>query len=297
MSFVYAERTEHTFDETTIKSIHIFGDTKLELAGAIRANWPKTTRRAVMSYGISKVTIPAPTVCVAFAGNNLQYVPKLFTWMEDSSPFDVDELIDTAYALHCAASSHDDIEFIICESDSDPLGRIVCIKEGDVNKDAEMAWIGSPLTFREMRRIRLGVTRVGDDEICLDNPSKTDSLSAFAQAIRSAADDSVGGFVINATLRDGSFHFNDYLFTQICKEQLVSPGEKAMLVDTRENGGYTVEASELDGCPCLHFPQIGQALIYTNKHRYQEDKGCNPNLRHFYLPMVFDPKTNICLPI
>lgn len=297
MSFVYAERTEHTFEETIIRSIHVYGDTKLELAGAIKENWPETARHAVLKYGMSKVTIPSPKHCIAFAGNNLQYVLKLFAWMEKHFPFDTGDLVDTAYALHCKAPSRDDIEFIICESDTDPNGRIVCIKEGEIIERAEVAWIGSPLTFREMQRSRLGVTQGDYGESRPNNSPKMDSMTAFAHAIRSNVDDSVGGFVINATLRNGTFHFNDYLFTQVYKEQRVGLGENVVLVDTKENGGYTIEASELDGCPCFCFPQIGQALIYTNKHRYQEDKGDNTALRYFYLPMRFDPETNVCLPI
>lgn len=295
MSFVYAERTVHTFEETTTRGIHVYGDTKLELSGAVKVNWPSTTRRAVLKYGISKVTIPDPKLCVAFAGNNLQYVSKLFSWMEAHSPFEVTDLIDTAYQLHCDAPSRDDIEFIICESDSAADGKICCIKEGEVREDLEVAWIGSPLTFREMQRIRLGITEVGDHKNSSANPLKTDSMAAFAQAIRSDADDGVGGFLISVALRDGAFHFNDYLFTQVYKPQLVKPGENVKLVDTRENGGYSVESYELDGCPCLYFPQIRLALTYTNKFRYQEDEGVNLDLRYFYLPMLFDPETNTCL--
>ncbi len=297
MSFVYAERTEHTFEDTPIRSIRVYGDTKLELAGAVKANWPPTTRRAVLKYGISKITIPAPKLCVAFAGNNLQYVIKLFAWMEEHSPFDIDDLIDTAYALHCEAPSHDDVEFIICESESVTDGRICCIKGGHIYEDVDVAWIGSPLTFRELQRIRLGITQDGDGEVWPGSPPRADSMTVFAESICSAADDSVGGFVINAVLRDGTFHFNDYLFSQVYKSRLVKPGENITLVDTRENGGYTVEASELDGCPCLYFPQIGQALTYTNKFHYKEDEGDNLSLRHFYLPMLFDPETNTCLPV
>lgn len=87
------------------------------------------------------------------------------------------------------------------------------------------------------------------------------------------------------------------LFSVVARTRKVSPGESIPPIDVKENGGYTVEACELDSCPHLLFPQIQTALIYTNKYRYQDDTLLGDELRHFYLPMLFDPETNRCLAI
>ena len=94
MSFVVAEKTRYPFEESVVHGLHAYGDTKIELDGAVKLNWPSVTRRYVLEYGLCKIVIPCPTLCVAFAGNNLWYAHELFSWMAGNSPFEVQELID-----------------------------------------------------------------------------------------------------------------------------------------------------------------------------------------------------------
>ena len=284
MSFVIAEKTRRIFEESVVKGIHVYGDTKIELDGAVKLNWPSVTRRLVLEYGLCKIAIPYSSLCVAFAGNHLWYVHKLFSWMADNSPFEVQEFIERAYELHLAAESRDDIEFIICDTESSKTGRITCIKNGRVLDDQVNAWIGSPLTFCELQKMRIDALEGGRSE----SPG---TLSLFSNAVSSSADDSVGGFTIDVALLDGEFHYNDYLYTQVYKPRLVHPGESVQLFDTKEDGGYTIEAFEADGCPALSFPQIGKTLVYTNKYRYPDGALSVEGLSYFYLPMLFDSRT------
>lgn len=288
MSFVLAERTRSVVDGSTFHGIQVYGDTKVQLDGAVRLNWPSITRRAVSRYGICKIAIPCPTLCVAFAGNNLWYVDELFSWMAENSPFEVSALILRAYEIHIDAKSRDDIEFLICETDTVDTGRIVCIKNGEVLDDQMSAWIGSPMAFRELQKLRMNSLERESD--------RTPSIfSIFDEVIHSSSDDSVGGFTINVALRDGKFHFNDYLCTHVYKSRTVKPGESIIHVDTREDGGYTVEASELDGCPALSFPQIGRMVLYTNKWRYPDVTPSHEGLSPFYLPMLLESGSLVCV--
>lgn len=282
MSFVLAERTKTDINGSVIRGIHIYGDTKIELDGAVKLNWPSTTYRAVRRYGISKIVIACPTLCIAFAGNNLWHVHELFSWMAGNSPFEVSDLIKRAHAIHLDAKSRDDIEFLICESDTVDSGRIVCIKEGEVLDDQVLAWIGSPIAFRELQEKRINALEHGEDRL-------PDTFSLFDDLVHSSSDDSVGGFTINAVLREGEFHFNDYLRSYVYKSRLVRPGESVQLFDKKEDGGYTIEAFELGGYPALALPQIGKTLMYTDKYRYPDGALTSEGLTHLYLPMILEP--------
>lgn len=284
MSFVVAEKTRYPFEESVVHGLHAYGDTKIELDGAVKLNWPSVTRRYVLEYGLFKIVIPCPTLCVAFAGNNLWYAHELFSWMAGNSPFEVQELIDRAYELHLAAESRDDIEFIICETERSKTGSITCIKNGTVLDDQENAWIGSPETFRELQKMRM-------DALAGERGGSTGTFSLFNDAMWSSADDSVGGFTIDVALRDGEFHYNEYLYTQVYKPRLVHLGESVQLFDAKEDGGFTIEAFEVDGCPALYFPQIGKTLIYTNKYRFPDGALSVEGLSYFYLPMLLDSRT------
>lgn len=71
MSFIFAEHTRSDLGKTVVQGIQVYGDTKIELSEAVSLNWPEITRQVVQRYGICKVAIPCPKVCLAFAGNNL----------------------------------------------------------------------------------------------------------------------------------------------------------------------------------------------------------------------------------
>jgi len=288
MSFVLAERTRSALEGSTFHGIQIYGDTKVELDGAVRLNWPSITRRAVGRYGICKIAIPCPTLCVAFAGNNLWHVDELFSWMAENSPFEVSALISRAYEIHLDARSRDDIEFLICETDTDDTGRIVCIKNGEVLDDQISAWIGSPIAFRELQEMRMNLLE-------RESGHTPSVFSIFDEVIHSSSDDSVGGFTINVALRDGEFHFNDYLCSHVYKERTVKPGEAIRLFDSREDGGYTIEAGEMDGCPALSFPQTGKTVLYTNRWRYPDVTQSSVGLSHFYLPMLLESDSLVCV--
>ena len=288
MSFVFAERTRNAFNGSTIESIQVYSDTKVELDGAVRLNWPCATRRAVNRFGICKVIIPCPTLCVAFAGNNLWGVKELCSWMVDSSPFEVSELIMRAHKIHLEARNRDDIEFLICETDTNESGRIVCIKNGAVHDNQITAWIGSPIAFNQLQEMRMKALEGGKNE-------SPDTFTLFDDLVNSSKDEAVGGFTISVALRDGEFHFNEYLRARMYRSQLVQPGESVQLFDSVENGGYAVGAFELDCCPALSFPQINKTVIYTNKYRYPDGSLDIEGLSQFYLPMLLETGTWVCI--
>lgn len=142
----------------------------------------------------------------------------LFNWMLESSPFEVSDLINEAYKIHLGAPNKDDIEFIVCEIESDSAGRIVCIKNGEMLDGQSSAWIGSPIAFGEMQRLRL--------ETLKRNRSRpTNAFSLFDDVVHSSVDDSVGGFTVKAGLCDGAFHYGSYVRSYVHRIKTVRPGE------------------------------------------------------------------------
>ncbi|MBQ5330573.1 MAG: hypothetical protein J6F31_04905 [Oscillospiraceae bacterium] len=273
VSFVYAEKN-YLFDGSGKQSINILSDTKTTLIGAVLSNWTEKEINTIKNYGFLKSIIIGPKCCISFAGNNTIFAQKLLSWIFDKKIVSEGELIEKAYEIHSEAEK-DDIEFIICSSDSEkPI--ITCIKEGTINNDVSSTWIGSRSAFNTLQKLRTS--------------SYTD-IRLFKKAIDECGDDSVGGFVINCIYNGEKFIYPERLETCVSRNQTVKPGESFKLYDTAENGGYTAYFRESNCDVIIDFEQIDISVIYTARLRYEEDKNMEFK-KHLMLPFVFCTSTN-----
>ena len=188
MSFVYARKYKYEVDGETRSGFALYCDTKIMLEGAVKANWDAERVDLLNKYGIVKSSITCPKCCISYAGNNLRYAYKLIRWLDDNGPCEQDRLLDAAFRIHCNASDPDEIEFIICTADDDDDIEISVVKEGEIRRGLESAWIGSYDTFREMQRLTLEAEKRGH--------AVWSGRTCFQGAVESDVDDTVGGFVI-----------------------------------------------------------------------------------------------------
>ena len=276
MSFIYAEK--NPIDKNcTEYSLNILSDTKTTLTGAVLANWSERQRKAIEDYGFIKSVIIGPTCCISFAGNDTSYAQKLLKWIFEKRIVSDEEMLEKAMQLHMGTHK-DDIEFIICSSDT---GKPVmsCIKERKLLRDVSSAWIGSPAAYDMMKTIKL---KQNEKEMQLQDTY----LELFKKAVEECKDDSVGGFIIQCTYNGKQFLYPERLESYVSKPQIVRPGECVKLVDIAENGGYTVHFRESTQDVIMDFEQIDTSIIYTSRYRYTEDID-NPYTKHLMLPFKF----------
>ena len=274
MSFIYAEKDSISEDGSK-QRVNIFSDTKTTLTGAVLANWSERERKAIELYGFLKSVIIGPTCCISFAGNNTIYAQKLLKWIFEKRFVNDEEMIEKAMQLHLEAN-RDDIEFIICSSNTGkPV--ITCIKNGEIFKDVPSAWIGSQIAFYKLQELR--------------KSSYTD-ISLFTRAVYECGDDSVGGFVIQSTYNGKEFFYPERLESSVYKSQIAQPGENIQLIDTAENGGYTVHFRESKCDVIMTFEQIDISVIYSARYRYKSDMESDYK-KHLMLPFEFYTSTGI----
>jgi hypothetical protein len=276
MSFVYAEKNPID-EECSEYSINILSDTKTTLTGAVLVNWSERQRKAIEDYGFIKSMIISPSCCVSFAGNDTSYAQKLLKWIFEKGIVSDEEMLEKAMQLHMEAHK-DDIEFIICSSDT---GKpcIYYIKNGNMFIDVSSAWIGSQAAFDMMQKLRL----TQDERI---GQSKLTSTGAFRRAVNECGDDSVGGFIIQSVYNGNEFFYPCRYQSAVSKSQIVQPGEYVRLFDTAANGGYSVHFRESKQDVIMDFEQIDTSIIYTSRYRYAEDID-NPYTKHLMLPFKF----------
>lgn len=283
MSFVYAEKNAIDKEDAEY-SVSIFSDTKTTLTGAVFANWSERQRKSIEEYGFLKSIIIGPTCCVSFAGNDTSYAQKLLKWIFEKRFVSDEEMLEKALQLHLAANP-DDIEFIICSSDT---GKpcIYCIKNGQIFNDVSSAWIGSQVAFDKMQKLRLTKDESNGDK-------KYTSLELFKRTVYECGDDSVGGFVIKCEYNGEEFIYPWRYETSVSRPQIVQPGECVQLFDTAENGGYAVNFRESKRDVIIDFEQIDISIVYSSSLRYEEDID-NPYTKHLMLPFKICTSTNIC---
>lgn len=279
MSFVYAEKSNSSANGGSYPSFAVYSDTRVLLSDPIKLHWSNEQAEAVAIYGMAKTIITSPECCISFAGNNILFVHELMDWFASNTPCTTDALVDAALRIHTSAPDLDQVEFIICTVDDDGEVEISLIKDGAARRGCENAWIGSPDTFAEMQRIRIEALRDG-------NVAYGGSSRFFEAAIRSGVDDTVGGFSLEARFQSGSFRYADRLHSEAERQKIVRLNETIPLFDTAENGGFTVVLSDWGGEPCLEFPQIGKAILYTRKYRMCQEDIDREELRHFLLPII-----------
>ena len=278
MSFIYAKKYEQEVDGKAHSSFALYGDTKILLDGAVKANWVPERVDLLEKYGIAKSSITCPKCCISYAGNNLRYAYELIRWLDKNGPCTEDSLLDEALRIHRGASNPNQIEFIICTADEDGKIDISVVKEGELRRGLESAWIGSYDTFREMQRLALEAAKSGHVDLS--------GYKYFRDAIESNVDDTVGGFVIGLGYRDGEFVYEESLYSVLGREVSVGPGESIPLYYPAEKGRYTIVTSSHEGEPLLEFIQAGKAILYSTKYRFEGKESEAEELRYFLLPFV-----------
>ena len=284
MSFVYARKYEYEIEGEVRSGFALYCDTKILLEGAIKANWDAKRVELLDKYGIVKSSITCPKCCISYAGNNLRYAYELIRWLDNNGPCEQDSLLDAAFQIHRNASDPDEIEFIISAADENDEIDISVIKEGELKRGLESAWIGSYETFREMQRIALEAAENGRTDWSV--------RTCFQGAVESNVDDTVGGFVIGVGYHDGEFVYEESLYSNVERKVSVSAGESIPLYNSAEKGGYTIVTTSYEGEPLLEFPQIGKAVLYTTKYRFAGKESETEELRYFLLPFVVVTEKN-----
>lgn len=286
MSFVYAEKINYTLEDKQIQGIKIYSDTKVSIEGAVKTNWSEQQRKAIEKYGMCKSIIIDPKCCISFAGNNIFLLQKLFDQLVEWGNFEIDQLIEYAYKIHLSEHK-DNIEFIICYVDDNDDKRIACIKEKQLFKECQNAWIGSIQTFRKMQELRMqGV-----------NPFDT-SYYLFESAVSSPIDDSVGGVIVEVSCgRKNEFFFTGKLISVVEREQKYLPGEIISMMGTAEEGSCSMYFYESQTEVRIDFLQIDFSLLYTSSYRVGINNFNNENIRYFMIPIPIRTSTGTVLNI
>lgn len=281
MSFCFAEEVSIDFENEHINSAHVICDTKAILKGAIKANWNENALKQINKYGLAKTIIIDPHVCLSFAGNNILLVYELLKWLSEKGTCELEDFINKAFEIHKTAESLDDIEFLILSKDElDKPVEIISIKEGIAERNCRSAWIGSYEAFRSLQKMRQG-KNIGEEITVLD----------FWNAIMDCTDETVGGFPIEARFFDDHFEYGYFFSTCVTKSQIVKPGENVNLINTAEDGGFTITIQDCDREPLISFAQSPIAVLYTRKYRYCSLDSYNPGAKYLMLPMLIDLNT------
>lgn len=287
MSFVYAVKSPIEFDGQTHQLAHIYSDTKISLFGAIKANWGDMTRRSVERYGLIKSIIISPTCCISFAGNNIALAHQLLETLHELKKFSEEELLHHAFKIH---SEHDpdDVEFIICLANEDGETEIICIKEGNIERNCLIAWIGSYDAFKALQKYRF------------DNPALSNSyFYAFTHALRHCGDETVGGFPIHVRFDEYTkeFEYAEGLVSVAERTQELLSGMQIKLGGTAAEGAYTAHYIASNEDVIIEFDQAHVTLLYTRKYRLQDEDTSNPHTKHFLLPIVVESDSGKVRPI
>lgn len=285
MSFCFAEKISIDFDDEHIDSAHVICDTKVSLKGAVKANWDENALKQLDKYGLAKTIIINPHACLSFAGNNIMLVYELLNWLSEQGACELDEFIERALEIHKTAKDLNDIEFLILsKEDIDMPIEIISIKEGIATRNCHSAWIGSYEAFKSLQEIRLR-KQAGEETTITD----------FWNAITDCNDDTVGGFPIEARLFGDHFEYGYFFSTWIGKSQIIQPGETMKLIDTTEDGGFTITIEDCEGEPMVSFAQKDFCILYTKKYRYNNLDSYNPASRYLLLPILIDINTKTIL--
>ena len=229
MSFVYAVKFPIECDGQTHKCTHIYSDTKISLYGAVKSNWGDKTRCAVERYGLIKSIIISPNCCISFAGNNIALAHQLLETLHELNDFSKDTILHYAFKIH---TDHppDEVEFIICLASEDGETEIICIKEGNIERNCLIAWIGSYDAFRALQKYRF------------DNPVLSNSyFYTFTHALRHCGDETVGGFPIHVRFDEYTkeFEYAEGLVSVAERTQELLSGMQIKLGGTAAEGAYT----------------------------------------------------------
>lgn len=276
MSFVYAEKHDETLD------IHC--DTKIGLDSFAEASFSHEQMELIKKYGIVKTTIICPEICISFAGNNAFLASKLFNQLCEVKSVSVQDIIDMAFQIHLSGNNND-IEFII-SSCEDGVLSLHCIKEGVVQRDCQLAWIGSPVAHREFQQLRLK-----------NNSRKVSDRTsiAFMEIVQGCSDNTVGGFHITAGYIPSlkTMGYKECKTFQTSKPQMVQAGESIRFFMGAKDGGFSFEQIpfSLEDL-ILRIDQMEPAILYSRRLRMNDRDMNNPQLFSLMLPMLIRNDSN-----
>ena len=227
MSFVYVKK--EYLKESGIFSIQILGDTKIDI---ISLNIPKISKtyKMVKTYGIIKSLIICPCCCISFAGNNIDKATRLIDILIGKKEFSIDYLLEVAFEIHKKSESANDIEFIICYVDQKNEMHIYCIKNGEMERDVYVAWIGTQAALKELQK---------------ETQNGLEVFSAFRNVVLGGKVNCVGGLVsyVNYDYEEKSFKYQDYLISDICRGQTYNTGDTIKIIGTKEEGAFQMSVS------------------------------------------------------
>lgn len=281
MSFIYAIKHTTEYEGDVYKCVDIYSDTKVLLEGTSKANWGDRTRKQIEKYGLIKTIIVSSKCCISFAGNNISHAHDLLCKLYEIQQFSEDDLLKLALTIHQRAPK-DEIEFIICLADETNETEIICIKNGEIQRNCTVAWIGSYDAFSCLQKYRF------------ENLEHSDNFStAFMYAVQHCGDDSVGGFCINVGFSNSSKEFLYKARMESVTERakkLVS-GMPILIGGNAEEGAYTAYYHESNEDVAIEIEQANITLLYTKKYRLHKEDVLNPKTKHFLLPLVVETDT------
>ena len=275
MSFIYAEK--YPDNDSGRELVRILCDTKISLDEYSSTNFSKATLDLVSKYGIVKSTICCPELCVSFAGNNIAYASKLFEKLFELKGFEPEDVADYALDIHNKGKIND-IEFIITYVSNGKI-TIDYVKNGTIDKDVQVAHIGSEEAFRTFRKLRLSS---GADPT-------TQTERAFHNVVNGCSDETVGGRAIEVVYNysDNSFEYNWQRSYNTSKSQNIKSGDPIILYTSASDGGYSYEIVHADIENALFvIDQMEPAILYSRRYRVDSTDTNNKNLYGLMLPML-----------
>lgn len=291
MSFVYVAKVPCDDFGQQCDNVQIFSETMIKPQDTNGFQWGKRTLELVKRYGLVKSMILSPKCCFSFAGNDIQYANVFLDRLYKKQNCSDDELIELAFSVHTEAGS-DAIEFIICTADDKDCLTITCIKDGAVQENCSVAWLGDKNVFDQLQRLRL-------------SGEKNNVTDAFKLAIensqRPEKEDgrfSVGGFIVHVTYRFSEHRFVYPLRfeSHYERDQIVGLGKAIQFFAPAEDGGYTATFRESPKEVVIDLEQPNLSIAYTDRYRYPEANSINTSTNHLMLPLLIKTDSGAIIP-
>jgi len=277
MSFIYAEKVND--------SLNIFSDTKIGFKDDIGLSYSKEQAELVRTFGIVKTIILSPEFSISFAGNNISLASKLCLMLRDKREFTTQEALDIAFYIHNNAKEND-IEFIIASCKNHTLS-LNCIKNHELSKDVQIAWIGSKEAHREFQKLRNE-----NNKGLASNRTST----AFLEVVNGCKDDTVGGFPISARYNayTNTITYSECCTIQSSKSQTVKAGEAFKFFLANEDGGFSYQQIPLSVEEViLSIDQMDKNILYSRCQRGNAEDQKDDKLFGMMLPMLIEKKERL----
>lgn len=282
MSFIYAISDEVNFV--------IMSDTKVTINDNLLQLWKdKESKKIVEQFGMVKCVILTPNIAVAFAGNNVEKAALL---LRRAKEFDLglEELVKVAYEIH-RNSNDDEIEFIIGYYEDQNKKELISIKNREITRRCNRAWLGSYDAYNEFKRQEKGIEEInyknlyaavlGEDKKVYQE--KIDERLAycweqekiFEKVVDSGVDSAVGGGVVKIKIPQDDSHFEYFgsFYSRAGSEpQKVEPGESIQFFQGVGIGSFTCKIYQSSSDFCLYIYEDSLGVIYSDSISYID--GC-----------------------